>query len=203
MSVDPPMPLSPLDAIREKLRGYPQLSVVDAGDAITVKAAAAGFDVSLHCGDGEYIVCMEGWHAHFDSTQIDTALNCFALGLSDAARLRVHSRGGKDYRWTLETYEDDAWRADSTTGLLFFPFWRNKTVRYLRNAVIVTDTLFTRRALMRHGGQEHPPRVPRGNVHSCRLSVVFASALRLADLFQLRLPPHPWSRRSTTSTRWR
>ena len=141
MSVDPSIPLSPLDAIREKLRGYPQLPVEDVGNAITVKAVAAeGFDVSLHSGDGEYIVCMAGWHAHFDSTQIDTALNCFALGLSDAARLLVHSHGGRDHRWTLETYEDDAWRADSTTGLLFFPFWRSKTVRYLRNAVIAADT---------------------------------------------------------------
>ncbi len=44
----------PLDAIRRKLRGYPQLSVLDTGDSIMVKAQAPeGFDVSLHSGDGE------------------------------------------------------------------------------------------------------------------------------------------------------
>lgn len=137
-----PQPPSPQDEIRAKLRGYPQLSVVDDGDAITVKAQTPdGFDVSFHSGDGEYTVYMEGWHAHFDASQVDTALNCFAFGLSDCARLCVHSRGGRDYRWSLEAFEDGAWRTDSTTGLLFFRFWRSKTVRYLRNAVIVSDDI--------------------------------------------------------------
>lgn len=131
---------SPLDAIREKLRTYPQFSVIDEGASITVEARTPdGFDVSFHSGDGEYTVYMEGWHAHFDATQIDTALNCFAFGLSDTARLEVHSRGGRDYRWTLEAFEDGVWRTDSTTGLLFSAFWRKKTVRYLRNAVIASD----------------------------------------------------------------
>lgn len=130
---------SSLDAIRRKLRGYPQLSVVDTGNSITVKAQTPeGFDVSFHSGDGEYTVSMEGWHAHFDASQIETALNCFAFGLSDTARLEVHSRGGKDYRWTLEVFEDGAWRPDSTTGLLFFRFWRKNTMRYLHNAVITS-----------------------------------------------------------------
>ncbi|NOT88035.1 MAG: hypothetical protein HOP03_07625 [Lysobacter sp.] len=133
---------SPLDAIRRKLRGYPRLSVVDTGDSITVKAQTPdGFAVSFHSGDGEYTVSMDGWHAHFDATQIETALNCFAFGLSDTARLEVHSRGGRDYRWTLEVFEDDAWHPDSTTGLLFSRFWRMKTVRYLRNAVIASEEI--------------------------------------------------------------
>jgi hypothetical protein len=133
---------SPLEEIRRKLRQYPQLSVVDTGDSITVKAQAPeGFDVSFHAGDDEFIVSMEGWHAHFDATQIETALNCFAFGLGDTSRLEVHSRGGRDYRWTLEVFEDGAWCADSTTGLLFFRFWRRKTVRYLRNAVIASEQI--------------------------------------------------------------
>lgn len=132
---------SPLDAIREKLLKYPQLSVVDGGDRITVEAQTPdGFDVSFDAGGDEYTVSMAGWHAHFDPSQIDTALNCFAFGLSDAARLKVHSRGGRDYCWTLEAFEDGEWRPDSTTGQLFFRFWRRKTVRYLRNAVIIADT---------------------------------------------------------------
>jgi hypothetical protein len=135
-------PSSPLDAIRRKLCRYPQLSVVDTGDSITVKAQTPeSFAVSFHSGDGEYTVAMEGWHAHFDATQIETALNCFAFGLSDNSRLEVHSRGGKDYRWTLEVFEDGAWCPDSTTGLLFFRFWRRKTVRYLRNAMIVSEEI--------------------------------------------------------------
>ncbi|MEQ1513295.1 MAG: hypothetical protein ABL934_11535 [Lysobacteraceae bacterium] len=135
-------PSSPLDAIRSKLRRYPQLSVVDTGDSITVKAQTPeSFAVSFHSGDGEYTVAMEGWHAHFDATQIETALNCFAFGLRDTSRLEVCSRGGKDYRWTLEVFEDGAWCPDSTTGLLFFRFWRMKTVRYLQNTVIALEEI--------------------------------------------------------------
>jgi hypothetical protein len=142
MSVDIAMSASPLEAIREKLRRYPQLAVVDAGDAITVKAQTPdGFDVSFHADGDEYTVRMAGWHAHFELSQRETALNCFAFGLSDSARLEVHARGGKDYLWTLESIEDDGWRPDSTTGLLFYPFWRRKSVRYLRNAAIAADTL--------------------------------------------------------------
>ena len=113
---------SPLDAIREKLRRYPQLSVADDGDRIMVAAQTAdGFDVSFDAGGDEYTVHI-------------------AFGLSDAARLKVHSRGGRDYCWTLEAFEDGEWRTDSTTGQLFFRFWRRKAVRYLSNAVIVADT---------------------------------------------------------------
>lgn len=140
MFADRTTPASPLDAIREKLLKYPQLSVLDVGDRITVAAQTAdGFDVSFDAGGDEYTVHMAGWHAHFDPSQIDTALNCFAFGLSDTARLKVYSRGGRDYCWTLEAFEDDEWRTDSTTGRLFFRFWRRKTVRYLRNAVIVSS----------------------------------------------------------------
>ena len=140
MLVDRITSASPLDAIREKLRRYPQLSVADDGDRIMVAAQTAdGFDVSFDAGGDEYTVHMAGWHAHFDPSQIDTALNCFAFGLSDAARLKVHSRGGRDYCWTLEAFEDGEWRTDSTTGQLFFRFWCRKTVRYLRNAVVVSS----------------------------------------------------------------
>lgn len=140
MFADRTTPASSLDAIREKLLKYPQLSVVDKGDRITVEAQTPdGFAVSFDTAGDGYTVYMAGWHAHFDPSQIDTALNCFAFGLSDAARLKVHSRGGRDYCWTLEAFEDGEWRTDSTTGRLFFRFWRRSSVRYLRNAVIVAD----------------------------------------------------------------
>jgi hypothetical protein len=129
----------PLDAIREKLRGHPELTAVETPDTITVLASTPdGFDVSLHCGDGEYVVSMAGWHTHFHAGETDRALDCFAFGLSDAARLRVSRRGGRDYRWAMEALTDGVWREDSVTGLLFFPFWRRKTVRYLRNTAITS-----------------------------------------------------------------
>ncbi len=136
----PAAPISPLDEIRKKLRKYPQLLVVDDGNAITVKAQTAeGFDVWFLCDGNGYTVELAGWHALFSLVEPDSALDCFALGLSDSARIRVHSRGSMEYLWALEKFGVDAWRTDSITCLFFFPFWRKKTVPYLRNTVIATE----------------------------------------------------------------
>ena len=140
MSSDVEAQASPLDEIRRKLRKYPQLSVVDDGDAITVKATTTeGFDVSFFCDGDGYTVGFAGWHERFKRAERDRALECFAFGLSDCARLRVQSRGGLDYYWTLEVLKEGEWRSDLMTSLLFFTFWRKKTVRYLRNTVIATE----------------------------------------------------------------
>ena len=140
MSTDVEAQASPLDEIRKKLRKYPQLSVVDDGDAITVKGTTTdGFDVSFFCDGDGYTVGFAGWHELFSPVDPGSALECFSFGLSDCARIRVHPRGGMDYRWTLESLENGEWRKDSTTCLLFFPFWRKKTVRHLRNTVIATE----------------------------------------------------------------
>jgi hypothetical protein len=77
---------------------------------------------------------MEGWHEALE--RADEALNCFAMGLSDQARLLVVSRGGFDCSWTLETRRDGAWVPDTTTGLLLFPFWRRRAARHLQNRLI-------------------------------------------------------------------
>ncbi len=142
MSTDSETAASPLDEIRGKLRKYPQLSVMDDGDTITVKAQTTqGFDVSFFCDSDGYTVGFAGWHEQFSRAERERALECFAFGLSDRARLRVHSRGGMDYRWMLESLENGEWRKDSTTCLLFFPFWRKITVRHLRNNVIAVEAM--------------------------------------------------------------
>lgn len=136
----PAAPISPLDEIRKKLHKYPQLAVADDGNAITVKAQTAeSFDVWFLCDGNGYTVGLAGWHESFSLAEPDRALACFAFGLSDSARIRVHSRGGMDYCWALEKLDVGEWRTDSITCQLFFPFWRKKTVRYLRNTVIATE----------------------------------------------------------------
>ncbi len=136
----PTAPISPLDEIRRKLRKYQQLSVVDDGNAITVKVQTAeGFDVWFLCDGNGYTVGLAGRHALFSLVEPDSALDCFAFGLSDSARLRVYSRSSLDYHWTLQVLKEGEWRSDMMTSLLLFPFWRKKTVRYLRNSVIATE----------------------------------------------------------------
>ena len=126
--------MQPLEKIREKLSAHPELLVRDEGESLTITASQPhGFDVSFAQDDDGYVVSFGPWHEHFSQSDADSALECFAFGLSENSRLRVHSRGGVDYRWTLEALEDGSWRTYSTTCLLLFPYWRRRNVRYLQN----------------------------------------------------------------------
>lgn len=127
--------MSAIETIRAKLQKYPQLRYDHTPDSITVEPASPdGFFVTLQEGGGSYTVSFDGWHEHFDSEA--EALNCFAFGLSDECRLRVTSRGSSDYCWTVQHLVDGDWRDGSETGLIFFPFWRRRSVRFLQNRVL-------------------------------------------------------------------
>ncbi len=124
-----------IEEIKERLKKYPELKYNVSGSTITIAAPSPdGFSVSLIEGTSEWIVHFDGWHEHFDSK--DAALNCFAFGLSDECRLEITLRGKFSYRWTVQSKTDNGWESDSTTGLIFFPFWRRKRVEFRRNNVL-------------------------------------------------------------------
>ncbi len=127
--------MTAIEEIKERLKKYPELKYNVSGSTITIDAPSPdGFSVSLIKGTSEWIVHFDGWHEHFDSK--DAALNCFAFGLSDECRLEITLRGKFPYGWTLQSKTDNGWESDSTTGLIFFPFWRRKRVEYRRNNVL-------------------------------------------------------------------
>lgn len=72
-----------------------------------------------------------------NGVSLSIALDCFAFGLSDQSRLKVLRRGKFEFRWTLEFIKAGAWQEDSTTGLLFFPFWEKEQIVYRQNRVII------------------------------------------------------------------
>ena len=130
-----------LDKLREKLAAHPQITVRDEGREITVLAICKdGFDVAFSADDTGFTVCLGPWHEHFEPADEQSALEYFAFGLSGEARLRVKSKGGEDYSWTLEALEDGEWRSYSTTALFFFPYWRRRRVRYLQNVALTQVT---------------------------------------------------------------
>ena len=123
---------SPIRAIEEKLRKYPALRLERGANFICVLPEAAdGFEVELREHGRTTTVFMEGWHEEFEEP--DEALDTFAVGLSDHARLQVVSRGSVDCSWTLEIWEAPVWVRGSTTALIFVPFWRRSSKRYLQN----------------------------------------------------------------------
>jgi hypothetical protein len=130
-----------IEQIIEKLRKYPHLAYEIGKSSITVKPTSnQGFTVSLETTGSKHTVFFNGWHEDFQVQE--EALDCFAFGLSDECRLQECRRGSFAYRWTVESKHNGEWVADSETGLLLFPFWKTKTVRYLQNDLNVsTDSL--------------------------------------------------------------
>jgi len=45
----------------------------------------------------------------------------------------IFSAGQFEYKWILEHKKDNAWIEESETGLLLFPFWRKKNIKYYQN----------------------------------------------------------------------
>ena len=139
--------MTAIDEIRTRARKYPNLAVVEGDRCISViPPGHDSFRVELSLADGSHTVYFEGWHEACRDEK--AALELFAMGLSDAVRLRVTSRGGRAYKWTAEFREDDEWRADSTTGLLFCRFWEPPVVRYLQNHVLVSSGTSDPKALI-------------------------------------------------------
>ena len=124
-----------IEEIKDKLRKYPHLKYEENENSISiVPDSEHGFTVSLVVNGNTYTVSFDGWHEDFQDKE--EALNCFAFGLSSDCRLKEYRRGNSAYRWTLESKEEEGWAEDSTTGLLFFPFWRKVEIRYLQNNIL-------------------------------------------------------------------
>ena len=125
-----------IEEIRTRLAKYPHISYTEKDNEITISGTPeSGFDITVCVDDSEITVYFEGWHEHFELAQFDQALSCIRSGLTDACRIRVESKGNRPYKWTLE-YNDQDWEDDTTTGLLFFPFWKKTSTRYLQNNLI-------------------------------------------------------------------
>lgn len=112
--------------------------------SLTVAAVSSDhYEVDVTIADSEAVVTLgRGWHEHFvvpaDSGPVQQLV---LLALTEAARLKVTSRGESEHAWTLETRVDGVWGRAGTTGLLFFPFWRRKRQRYLCNRYIPVNAL--------------------------------------------------------------
>jgi len=127
--------MSAIERIRAELEKHPECATSEGDGWFSASPSGnASFEVTIMEHDGRYAVHFAGWHE--DVASEAEALDLFFMGLSDAVRLRVASHGGADDRWTLEIRSGDGWREGSTTGLIFFRFWRPKKIRYLQNTIM-------------------------------------------------------------------
>ena len=126
----------PIASIQALLRKYPQARVESSPSRVTIfPQDDTGFVVSFEVLAARCRVFCEGWHADFQDA--DSALDCFTLALSPAARLRVTRRRGFSYRWELQSRtERGTWAGESEVRLFLFPFWGHKEVVYLQNRLL-------------------------------------------------------------------
>ena len=135
-----------LDKTKKRLEEYPQLSseVLEAEhyECITIKPKSnGGFTVSLYLyKDGEFQVGGDGWRYEMEDLKDDEdAIKKFILCLSNKSRLKVLSRGDKEYRWDIEVENNGKWRQD--TVVIDMPaflscFWKKRVERIFQNNYI-------------------------------------------------------------------
>lgn len=125
-----------IEKIIDVLKQYPQVRYEFRSDAIRALAADGnGYDVALLMQPQScYTVCLATWHMEF--TDENSAIGTFLGGLTEAYRLKVASRGGVDYLWTIQYRESYGWRDGSTVGIFRYKFWRRKKIRYLQNHLL-------------------------------------------------------------------
>lgn len=132
--------MDPIFEIRTRLENHICVQLHEQKNYIeAVPIAKGGFPVSLENEGFQFTVTYGGgWHEHLEKAQ--DALNCFGFGLSERCRLKVHTAGNSEYKWTVEYLYENKWLEDSTTGLLFFPFWRQRETFYLQNQVTTKES---------------------------------------------------------------
>jgi hypothetical protein len=124
--------------IQDRLSRYAGYSVKWVENGATVLCTNHdAFPVSIEQQGTAFRVSLSGWHEHFQS--LHEALDCFAFALSEACRLKVVRRGTMECTWTVQSRINGEWIDDSTTGLLFVPFWRSKAVVFQRNLLLLKE----------------------------------------------------------------
>ncbi len=126
-----------MDIIAEivnKLSKFPAITPIYDKYSVTVEPSQKnGFEVSIDAeGRSEFIVAFDGWHEHFSEPA--EAIDCFFFGLFGYCRIKVSVRGNSTHKWELQSFNNGKWETDSTTGFLFFYYWREKSVSYLQNS---------------------------------------------------------------------
>jgi hypothetical protein len=138
--------MNPIDQIRKILTDYPHLKVIDKPNLIAVLSEDEnGFDVTFEERKRCFIVSFGQWHEHLKKNNHGSQLSIdlFRFGLSNSCRLKVHSKGGTDYKFELEYLDSlkNEWMKGESLSLSFYPFWKTKQTRFLHNNIIKDENL--------------------------------------------------------------
>ena len=118
-------------ALAERLKETPDVTFHVEEDRLTIPERQGGFEIVFTDDGQEFTVHLGTWHDHFDTPE--EAIECVLFALTAQCRIRVVSRGGLAYKWTLQRYEDGEWHSGSTMAIPLVKFWRRRDEQYLSN----------------------------------------------------------------------
>jgi hypothetical protein len=94
-----------------------------------------GFEVVIEqIWENHFSVSCDRWHEDFYN--FEEALDCFFLGLSNRCRVKVQSKDGAPFRWTVEYLDDTDWHERSTNSVWTYRFLSSPTTSYLQNDLL-------------------------------------------------------------------
>ncbi len=127
--------MSVIERLKEKLSRFPNLQYEATETTLTIsKPSEGGFPITVSVDPTEFTLIFGNWHGHFDSEQ--EALDFVGFGLSECCRLKEIRRGGRPYKWIVETNNDGVWTAVYITAVFSLRFWGKKEMIVLQNNII-------------------------------------------------------------------
>jgi hypothetical protein len=122
-----------LDQLIDKFSNRPGLKTESSDNTFAILPRDdTGFKLWIREEKGrKFTVGFDRWQESFnDATQ---ALACFALGLSKDCRLKVYSRLGARYTWTVQQYVSGLWVDGSTHVEKIVSIWPFRKTHFLQN----------------------------------------------------------------------
>ena len=124
-----------IENLKDKLSKYPHIIYQIEGNTLSIEPSdEKGFPITFSYHENEYTVSFGNWHGRFTSEE--DVIDFIGLGLSKNCRLREVSRGGKAFRWTIESIIDGKWHTVYETAYLSLKFWEKpKEVIFQNNFI--------------------------------------------------------------------
>lgn len=125
-----------INKIKEKINLFKDLEILEElENSITVKPKhEKSFPITFIVNNDSYKIHFKGWSSVLNSEE--EALDLFAFGLSNDCRLQVFYAGNIEFKWVLETKENNKWIKLGEEKIVLFPFWQKKKIETYQNKII-------------------------------------------------------------------
>ncbi len=109
------------------------------------KQAEDGFDLTVEVYPSQITVFAEGAHEHLDSGgdvrgTVGNALGLIRDLLSPSMGVREQRAAGTPYKWHIENLEQGAWNIESSTALMFWPYFGKRDECIYQNHILPART---------------------------------------------------------------